>query len=609
MKSNYLGILVLLVVFGAGLSKRYFFDNEKVEDYCIIFSDASDSISPSFIHQNNKNYYKDQKVVSFFVSLFFVPGIAVADFNHDGFQDFVVVSSTAGSLPQFYLNDRGRGFKLDESLLEKDLIPHDDPFDSNIAPYLFDFDADGNQDLLIVSIKCSKFFWNDGQKFIYEENHPLSKDCTGSISALPHDFNRDGKLDIMLLRYWNDKWQKTLEMSSLDMLGDKNEVSRQIMKIMKIFNGKGSVEEKNGNFNTIYANDLTRIELSEPKARWSFDAMITDLDNDDVDELVVANDFGDDRIYNFNNFQITNVSEKFFYPDRRNGMSVATNYLPGDPYPFLYISNILIKDYQEKGNFYLHYNKKQKLLIDEAEKYSIDNCNWAWSAAIADFNIDGFNDIYVANGYITSERDKKNGNNSNAEGDFKMMTMASLPNEEAIGKKVSPYFDSQTSGIFDVKNFPSSSGNQKDCFKIYSPEQKKFVDAARDKSLDVAWDGRAAAMIDFDNDGDLDLLVTAQNDQLRLLKNNTQDKQKKNNWIGFNITNHQFVRKITVKQGWNKYYKDWNAGRSGFLTTSDPRIYFTMQNDSDIEVEFKFSDGRIVERKFSPGRYYDLGVI
>lgn len=596
IKNNYFGIAIVILVFGCGLVKKYFLDVKKNSvNSAVIFSDASGLISPPFIHSDNKKYYESRNVMGYFRSLFFAPGIAVADLNGDGFQDFVITNSGAGDLPQVYINNHGEGFVNKTAEHVKNVASKTDPYDSNISPFLFDFDNDDDLDLFVTSVKCAKFFLNESGKFVFQVDHPLSNDCEGSISALPYDFNKDGKLELMVIRYWNNRWQKILEKSSGDM---KDEMK-------KVFKGGNSVafESNDGGFSSIYSNDLQKNILDKLSSKWSFDALVTDLDNDGVDELVVANDFGDDRIYNFNNLQFLDVSKNFIFPDRRNGMSLAANYLPNDPYPFLYVSNIWVKNYIEKGNFYWQYSKWNKKLSDKAEEQNLDNCGWAWSAAFGDFNMDGFNDVYAANGFMAT---KENDNKDEAENYFKMASLASLPTVDSV-KKVPLSADRISAS--------PSVGGQKDVNKIYSVEEKKFVDVKKDTSLDKIWNGRAAAMIDFDNDGDLDLLVTAQNDNLRLLKNVTQEYRKSEgfaelkNWIGFEIKNQQFIRKITLLQNGDEYYKDWQGGRSGFLTTSDQRIYFTMKNENEVEVTFQFVDGRKVTKKFSPGKYYNLGKI
>ena len=410
---------------------------------------------------------------------------------------------------------------------------------------------------------------------------------------LAHDFNIDNKIDILTLRYWSHDWYKALS---------------KYKNSQKTFDGgpQNLYNAKNGEKNTLSFNNSGFSHPINKEHRWTFDALITDLNHDNQDELFVANDFGSDTIFNFNKSgKFFDVTKQYFFPDRRNGMSIASNYLPNNPYPYIYVSNIFIENYVEKGNFYWHYNPRQKKLKDLANKVNLDNCRWAWGASFADFNLDGYSDVYIANGFLSSKE------GSNKKGNFKFASLATLPFAEA-SKKFEAVMQPNDEGIpLEINaNGTSVSGNQKDCLRLYDAKQGMFVDYSKDGTLDLAWDGRAVSTIDYDNDGDLDLLVTTQNNYLRLLKNNLQETEQTSNWIGFEIKNQQFLRRITIYQGSRTYYKDWNAAHSGFLATSDPRIHFGLISDHPITVVFEFVDKhQVTKPNLKTGKYYNLGKL
>ena len=600
LKKAY-GLFFVIVVFVSLMVKTFLLppkgEREFEERYKeIIFINDSDKITPRFTHQDNLRYYEGQKYTAF-RSLFFAPGIAITDLNFDGYQDFIIINSKADSLPEFYINENGHKFRKNESFLNKKILPKSDPYDLNVSPFLGDFDGDGDLDLFISSVKCNKLFTNHNQKFTYQKDHPLSKDCNSSFSALPHHFDSDKKSDLLVIRYWNNLWQKIFEERSQEIF------TKNLMELFK--NGNVVFNGANGGESPIYFSDKTSLSLNEDqKINWSFDATISDLDNNGTSELILANDFGNDRIYNIKDKKLTEVTNNFKSFDRRNGMSASTSYLPNDPYPFLFISNIWIENYQEKGNFYWQYDQNQKQLINKSEKSKLDNCKWAWGSAFADFNMDGYNDSYVANGYISFNEKK----GSSRESGFKSAYFQTLPSSAQIKK----FFTTENQTKRPIRGneiFLTDGQGQRDCMRIYSPLTGEFHEAKKDKSLDFGSDSRAVAKIDFDNDGDLDLLVTRQNNNLLLLKNITQEKAKKNNWIGLNIENHHFIKKITAKQGDNTYYKDWTAGRSGFLATSDPRVYMTFKNASKVTIEIQMLDNRIISKELIPGKYYNLGKI
>ena len=594
---KYYGIILVILSFTISFYiSRLFHNQQKLPSHVkeVKFIDVINLINPPFIHYDNKNYYDPIEKMMSFRSFFFAPGIAVADINQDGWQDFTVISSEYGAVPKVYINQMGKSF-LEQSDIW--LIDYNEVLaDTNISPFLLDYDNDGDVDLFITALNCNKFLMNIDGKFVYDKNHHLNVNCAGLYSYLFADFNQDNNIDILELRYFNRFWHHSLVGYNQDILFDSGPES--------IF------DAKNGGKNIIISNSNANYFMLNNVDRWSFDAVITDLDNDNKDELYIANDFGSDTIYHYDkNYNFTNVSKEYLFPDRRHGMSIATNYIPNNPYPYIYISNIYIEKFVEKGNFYWQYNKRSKKLTNYAEKVNLDNCRWAWGAVFADFNLDGYNDVYIANGFLSSKE------GSSKKGDFKLASLASLPFAE-FSQKFPEYHHENQNYLGSDEDFipveinlelPSVSGNQKDCLRLYDAKEKKFIDFSQQGSLDLAWDGRAVASIDYDNDGDLDLLVTNQNNYLRLLKNTVQEESSSDNWIGFDVQGQQFLKKITIYQGDKTYYKDWNAGHSGFLAMSDPRIHFGLINNDMVTVVFEFRNNKNITKKLlGTGKYYEF---
>jgi len=575
---KYLGLIFVICCFiGYFLIEN--FKQKELDPIEGFFSDATDLIQPPFIHYDNKYYHRNASVV-YFRSLFFAPGIAVNDLNNDGYQDFVTTSSEENATPQIYLNQQGNGFK---NVTKKWIKPlKRKPYESNITPLLFDYDNDQDLDLLVTAIGCSQFYLNEDNFFEYQKNHKLSKSCENNYSALIIDLDQDRKLDILLLRYFNQRWHRTFESDDF----------------YRVISGSPNnlFDATNGGQNQLILSSGTDIPAG--KARWSFDAWQTDINNDQIKELIVANDFGSEEFFEFKHNSFLDRTRDFIFPDRRNGMNINSNYLPNNPKPHIFISNIWIKNYVEKGNFYWH-DQGNDNLTDLAIASNLNNCKWAWGSVFADFNLDGYNDSYIANGYLSSKKNK-----NNRKGHFQFASLSTLPFKDFFKKFPSQNFEIP---LEISENYDSVSGNQADCLKIYNSETNKFEDTSPINGAKPIWDGRAVATIDYDNDGDLDLLVTAQNNYLHLFKNTTLEETPKTNWIGFDIKDQQFISKITLIQGENIYYKDWNAAKTGFLSQSDPRIHFGLLNDSNVSVSFEYSDGEVkTQQDLAPGQYYNF---
>jgi enediyne biosynthesis protein E4 len=131
------------------------------------------------------------------------PGIAVADVNGDGYDDYYV-SAPAGSAGAIYSQVEGGGSRI---LSEDVFRPHAGSED--MAPLFFDSDGDGDQDLYVVSggVECEpdspllrdRLYLNDGKGNFSKAPVELLPDLreSGSV-ACAADYDRDGDLDLFV---------------------------------------------------------------------------------------------------------------------------------------------------------------------------------------------------------------------------------------------------------------------------------------------------------------------------------------------------------------------------------------------------------------------------
>ncbi len=109
------------------------------------------------------------------------------------------------------------------------------------------------------------------------------------------------------------------------------------------------------------------------------------------------------------------------------------------------------------------------------------------------------------------------------------------------------------------------------------------------------YSGRGAAVIDYDNDGDLDIIVShvQPGSKARLLRNNTNGK---NHWIGLALAapeNGTFLigTKILLVAGDLRLSRVYQPS-TGYLSYSDPRIHFGLGSRSKIDkIVIQWPDG------------------
>ena len=157
----------------------------------------------------------------------------------------------------------------------------------------------------------------------------------------------------------------------------------------------------------------------------------------------------------------------------------------------------------------LHLNQGNLFFSDISQLAGVSKTEWSWSTLASDFDNDGNRDIFVANGY---RRDLFDGD---------------------IQQKQDAYVQA------NVGKYKSSEDMFKNGFKdyisIYDPIKVrnylfKNKGGLQFENVSQAWGfldstfSNGAAVADFDNDGDLDLVINNLDQQAQLYENTTNGK-------------------------------------------------------------------------------------
>jgi hypothetical protein len=158
--------------------------------------------------------------------------------------------------------------------------------------------------------------------------------------------------------------------------------------------------------------------------RWSYACADADYDLDGDQDLYVANDYGWNSLWRNNAGKFLDVAVELGVDDLGNGMGVSWGDLDGDGELDLYVANMsstagnriiarLGGDEKHRGELLkMAAGNSVFLARTNASKRSFErlpparggvDANWAWSAALADFDLDGRLDVFCTNGFITGE--------------------------------------------------------------------------------------------------------------------------------------------------------------------------------------------------------------
>lgn len=339
--------------------------------------------------------------------LYFVRnGLAIADVNGDGLDD-LFLCQPAGLPNRLFL--RNPDSTAREAAAECGL----DHLDETSSALFVDFDNDGDQDAVLGTIEGLVFFENKGGgKFEKRFQQEILDKDIHSLSAV--DVDDDGDLDLYV---------------AVDFASSRRIIEENLPDFLYH-------DANDGGKNILFRNDLTESDwkfvdateelgLDDKNRRHSLAAAWEDIDDDGDQDLYVANDYGQNVLYLNHEGTFREVAGASGVIDFGGGMSVTWGDYDRDGKVDLYVSNM----YSSAGNritdkasfmpegddaqraIYTRFAKGNSLFKnmgggefkEVGPEMGVEVARWAWGSIFSDINNDGWEDILVANGYVTGE--------------------------------------------------------------------------------------------------------------------------------------------------------------------------------------------------------------
>ena len=350
-----------------------------------------------------------------------MPGLALGDVDGDGREDLYLCQE--GGLPnQLYVHEAG------DTAREASAEAGVDWLDCSRSALLVDLDNDGDPELTVATPGALLVAENDGSgRFELWDALPLSEDPTSHCAADP---DLDGDLDLYVCAYDADRYAASAIGAAAGggvgfVFHDSNAGGANSLYRNDTGSGAG-----NGALQGLRFADATFVSgLDRNNRRYSFAAGWEDLDNDGDPDLYVANDFGRNNHYRNEGGQggpasFRDVAAETGAEDSASGMSVAFGDLDRDGWMDVYVGNMFSAAggriaFQERfksgagevkrriqrfarGNTLLR-NLGGEGFADVSVEAAVTLGRWAWGSSCADLNNDGWEDLVVANGYITTD--------------------------------------------------------------------------------------------------------------------------------------------------------------------------------------------------------------
>ncbi len=342
------------------------------------------------------------------MTLLGTPGTALGDVNGDGLEDLYLCQP--GGLPNRLFVQQPNG-----SL--KDFTEESGTgwVESCRSALLVDLDNDGDQDLVIASYARLVVCRNDGKgHFSVAKIMELGIGAMGISAA---DYDDDGDLDLYVCHYSRGDLDLEAGATVIGSGGqfvyhDANNAGRNYLYRNELQSG------------SLAFRDVTEeVGLDVNNRRFSLAAGWEDYDNDGDQDLYVANDFGRNNLFRNDNGKFVDVAPEVQGEDRASGMSVSWGDADRDGLMDIYVANMFSAagnriapqegfspgSSKETRQALLRFARGNTLLLqkegkfeDASEGLGVTMGRWAWSSMFADINSDGWEDLLVANGYITT---------------------------------------------------------------------------------------------------------------------------------------------------------------------------------------------------------------
>jgi len=536
----------------------------------------------------NKLYETHTKNYFTYPYMYLGGGVAVGDFNNDGFEDLFFTGNMVPN--KLYLNEGNFKFK---DISETAGIQGDDRWYSGVS--VIDINNDGFLDLYIAvggenEPNNNVLYINNQDNTFTEKAKAYGIDDDGySMHSTFFDYDNDGDLDLYVANYPPTSF--TAPVDYYRYMIDHHEPRDS---------------------DHLYRNEGDHfVDVTESAGIRNFGLSLgvvaSDFNNDGLTDVYISNDFNaPDYLYlnkgdgTFRNEILNSLQQTSFF-----GMGVDAADFNNDGWVDLFQLDMNAADnFRSKANmssmnpdvFYqsvalgLHHQYMQNSLqlnqgnlFSEAPAFSniarwsgVSSTDWSWGGLFADFDNDGWKDLYVTNGI---RRDVNNKDFYNEHRAF-FNKMENDPNYKNKEEEVK---------LLDyLEKMPSEKLAN---YLFQNQQEQGFSNRNIDWGLEEKTFSNGVVYSDLDNDGDLDLVVNNLEDFASIYRNNTLNS----NFIGFELqTEDQQIpigTRIHLKAEGHYQMQELNLSR-GYLSSVSPRLHFGLGERQKVkEVIIRWPNG------------------
>lgn len=536
--------------------------------------------------------------------------IAIGDFDNDGLPDIFLTNPLKRPEDRnaLYRNLGNFHFERVEIPALREINLHPEKYGFASGAIFVDYDNSGAQSLLLTfaygknRLLKNMLPVNGKPEFVDVTNEAGIGDYSTSVAATFFDYDRDGKLDLLVgnsfAPYLKDYPTPTrLNIFSLpqpEYPGDRR---------MFHFMHESWNNAQNGGPNVLFHNagaghfeKMDMAAMGMPQTHFTLAVATGDLNGDGYTDFYCANDFGPDDLYlNDHGKRFVHVQGKMFGSigkDTYKGMNASIGDLDNRGQLDIYVSNVHVPLQAEGSLLWKTYRNNSFVpdFRDEATSRGLLNeGGFGWGAAMGDLNLDGWQDVVQVNGMVDDSLDRRFPKPRNywyaAE-----KVMLAPPN---VHSYVDRWPDLRGYEIF---------GHQANRVYLSRGDETsmQFVDVAPQVGLTQLGNSRGVALADFNNAGVLDLAITHQFGPLTLYRNTLHEQDRVDghvhHWIGLAMQGdgQKISREAVGTQVFVTYMQNGRQMRqmrevqiaNGFSAQNDRRLLLGLGDyDGPVEIE------------------------
>jgi len=476
--------------------------------------------------------------------------VSVCDADGDGHPDLYATSSADGAANALYRN-RGDG-TFEDVAARAGLAELNVPGQlACMGSVWADYDGDGDQDVFVYGWGFCRLLRNEGgMRFEDATEESGYSGRMNSNAATWFDYDRDGWLDLYVAGYFAEE-HDLRDLATTRIMQDSFEFSHNGGR-NRLFRGLGD-----GRFEEVTSS------VGLEGTRWTYAAVAADFDRDGWPDIYLANDYGPEELF------LNRGGERFelaagigLEGESKSGMCVALGDVWNRGRLSVFVTNISQRGYLFQGN-----NLRVSMLdaggpmLQLAEGQTAD-CGWAWGAQFGDLDDDGFQDLVVANGFVSASRERDY---------WYQMSKISLATGEVV----------EDAALWPSFEDRSLSGYQRTrVLRSTATGRGRFIEVGREVGIDDEYDGRAVAIADLDDDGRLDVVIANQGGPLLVYRNESEGA---GHWISFDLRGaggnpDAIGAEVELEYGEHRQLQVLTAA-CGFASQNGKRVHFGLGSE------------------------------